>query len=162
MAKDYSAINDLYGVDPESRRPGRGGSVWLLIVIILGGLFFYESIRPARRLRDRPPSNFAQERAGMSSQQLREQERIARSYWELAVELVQEEYPFGATLPSSPPDDFIVQDESDAGARARYWNKLREIWDEPEIWVRRYAWDSGWVAELLSALRTIVKNNLHI
>ena len=162
MRKDYSAINDLYGVDPESGRSGHRGSAWLFIVIILASCFFYESIRPARRLRDSPPADFVEVKAGMSGNQLREQERIARSYWELAVELVQGEYPFGTTLPSSPPDDFRLQDDIDAGARVGYWNKLRELWDEQDVWVRGYEWDTDWLNDLVSSFRSVVKNYLHI
>lgn len=162
MTKDYSPINDLYGLDPERRPSASSGTSWLVVVVILVCFFSLESIRPARRLRDRPPADFVRASGDLSIQQVREQERVARSYWRLAVEWLQQKYPFGTTLPSSPLDHFTLADESDAGARLRYWNRLREVWNEPESWVKGYEWNTDWVTNLLSSLRTFATNHLSL
>jgi hypothetical protein len=162
VRRNYSPINDLYGVEPEGRRSGHGSTLWLLIVIILAGLFFYKSIHPVMRLRDDLPPDFVEAGANPSIAELREQERIARAYWELAVETVQEQYPFGTTLPASPPQEFTLQGESDSAARTRFWNKLRERWDQREIWVRRYGWDADWVKDAWSSLRGALNNYLQV
>ncbi len=161
MRKDYSPINDLYGVEPDGRRSRQQSHAWLYIAIILAGLFFYESIHPVMHLRDTPPSGFVEVAANPGAAELGEQERVGRDYWELAIDSLQENYPFGTTLPINPPRDFILLGESDSGARIRYWNKLRKLWDRPEIWVKGYEWDTNWVKDALSSLRAIANKYLH-
>ena len=114
------------------------------------------------RLRRNPPLGFVEARANQDATELIEQERIARSYWEMAVEFVQDNYPFGTDLPGTPPSDFRLQDEGYSSARILYWDKLRELWKQPETWGTSYEWNTEWVNQAINSLLRVAENYLHL
>lgn len=160
MSISYSPISDLYGLSPQTHQIRRQGGVRLFVVIVLAGLFFYQSIRPAMHLRDDPPSGFVAVNVNPTSPQFRQQESLGRSYWQIAVQQVQEEYPFGTKLPSRPPADFLLQSENSSAMRLHYWNKLREQWDQRDSWVSAYEWNTDWIPETLESWRSTVRDYL--
>lgn len=161
MRRDYSPINDLYGAEPEHAPSGHRRRGWLIVALGLASLFCYESIRPVNHLRLNPPPGFVEARSGLEATELRKRERMARSYWEMAVNSVQYSYPFGTALPRTPPPDFRLQDEGDPGTRILYWGKLCELWNQPATWATSYEWDTDWVKRALSSLMTVAKTYFH-
>ena len=161
MRVEYSPINDLYGVAPTRRQPRQGSNAWLIVLLVFAGLFFFESIRPVKRLRATPPSDFVHVRSDIGSTKANAQEEVAQSYWDVAVEFVQESYPFGSRLPSSPPSDFRLQESSQSDMRAAYWDKLREMWNRPEVWNTSFEWSTDWIQGEYNSLVAIANNYLH-
>ncbi|HUZ47008.1 MAG TPA: hypothetical protein VMW54_10265 [Terriglobia bacterium] len=145
MRIEYSPINDLYGVAPRRRQPRQRSNAWLIALLVFAGVFFFESIRPVKRLRATAPSDFVHTRPDLGSTKATAQEQVARSYWDVAVEFVQKSYPFGSSLPSTPPSDFRLEEASQSGVRTVYWEKLREMWNRPEVWNTSFEWRTDWV-----------------
>jgi hypothetical protein len=162
MSNSYSLINDLYGVEPARRRPERQGVLGLVIVMVLAGMFFYESVRPVMRLRSNPPSDFVKGTANRKATGTKDQEYIARSYWDLATDFASQKYSYGELLPSNPPEDFAVSSGEDYATRALYWQRLRGLWNQQDIWVRSYELDTDWINDALGSLSKVVKDYLNI
>lgn len=138
-------------------KPGLQVALWL-VAMAASPLFIYLSTRSVMRLRSDPPLEFFDERNLDASQRATE-DVLAQAYWESAVRYVQWKYAFGKNLPDQPPPEFKADEtglpaealKSDPAARARYWQKLRQVWTLPQAWEASYTWDPGWVRGLRSS-----------
>ncbi|PYV25724.1 MAG: hypothetical protein DMG27_08915 [Acidobacteria bacterium] len=89
------------------------------------------------------------------------EERLASAYWVSARNLVQWRYRFGDSLPSNPPPEFAIDQQTawqsdlqDTPAnRLRYWRKFRQIWLTPKAWRKSHQWDTSWVRGALVGVR---------
>jgi len=160
MSNSYSVINDLYGVEPARQEPRRQGVLGLVVVMFLGGMVLYESVHPVMRLRSEPPPTLLKSRKTLKAAATRGQVHISQSYWSAAAEYVAEKYPFGETLPTRPPEGFTMAMGSDFATSNLYWQKLRGLWDQPDMWVRSYQLDTGWVNTALESLGGMVRSYL--
>ncbi|HEX5411145.1 MAG TPA: hypothetical protein VFZ27_04720, partial [Terriglobia bacterium] len=131
MSSARSIIGELYGVET-ARRPARQGGLGLAIVMLLGGIFLYESIHPVMRLRSEPPS--FRETAATKDHQV----PVAGSYWNRAASFMSENYAYGELLPTKPPKDFTTAMGGDYITSSIYWQKVRSSWNQPENWVQSY------------------------
>jgi len=129
-----------------------------VIPLLAVGLIAYMSYRPKFRLRlDMPPA-FVDVSSSPPTQKQVPEEVLARAYWDCAVTEIQWKYS-RAYLPPSPPLEFNATSgesgaiASDPGARARYWQKLQEVWYLPSTWTKSYEWDLGWLRDPLVSLR---------
>ena len=155
-------LNSLYSLEAElfpEPRKRRNPGIWKwVILIVLGWLFVYRSTRPVVRLSAQPPPSFYDHNRSWDPQQEQHARSVAREYWRVAVRRIQREYSPNKPLPESPPAQFQIADtasalESDAvAARAHYWYRLREVWNEREAWVVSYGWNTAWVGNTLDAL----------
>ncbi|HET7212643.1 MAG TPA: hypothetical protein VFL79_03590 [Terriglobia bacterium] len=158
MSKTYSVINDLYGVGSASQKPERQGVWGLVVVILLGGLVLYQSIHPVIRLRSEPPSVVLKNRASRSATATHGQEYAANSYWGTATSYVTEKYPYGEALPSTPSEGFTLAMGGDYATSNVYWQRLRELWNEPDMWVKSFHVDTGWINNALGSVGKIVQD----
>jgi hypothetical protein len=159
MRRDYSVINDLYGVEA-AHPPANQAGLGLVIVMLLGGMFLYQSIHPVMRLRSEPPSAFLKGKAHTSPAMSADQDSVAQSYWNLAAGLASTKYSYGEFLPSSPPEDFTAAMGGNYAASSIYWQRLRGLWNQPEIWVQTYQLDTGWIYGAVDSASEVVKNYL--
>ena len=155
MSSYYSVINDLYGVET-AHRPARQGGLGLIILMLLGGMFLYESVHPVMRLRSEPPSAFLKGKTNAISTS--SQVHVARSNWNVAANFVSAKYSYGEFLPSRPPEDFTDAMGGDYATSSLYWQELRGLWSQPENWVQSYQLDTGWIYSAVGSLRKVVKN----
>jgi hypothetical protein len=110
------------------------------------------SRHPVVRLRVEPPAGFVDERPDWNAKRRAREEQLARAYWERAVQDLQTKYAFGTNLPEEPPAEFKVEEKGlpgknvkvDPGARARYWEKIRQVWARPEMWDKSSDWNTEW------------------
>jgi hypothetical protein len=160
MSSSYSVINELYGVEPARQEPRSHGVLGLVIVMFLGGMVLYESIHPVMRLRSEPPPTLLKSRKTLKAAATQIQDPIAQSYWSTAAEYVAEKYPFGETLPTRPPEGFTLAMGADYATSNLYWQRLRGLWDQPDMWVRSYQLDTGWVNTALESLGGTVRSYL--
>lgn len=151
MSSTFSVIGDLYGVE-SAHRPVRQGGLGLIAVILLGGIFLYESIHPVMRLRSEPPSSNA------TASRKDNQSAVARSYWNRAADFVSKNYSYGEFLPSRPPEDFTMAMGGDYITSSIYWQRVRSLWSQPENWVQSYQLDTGWIYSALGSVRQVAKN----
>ena len=154
MSRRYSPIKDLYGVSPPEETPRRRGRVWLLVLLVLAGLFVYQSIRPVTRLRPDPPLAFMGAKLNASGAEDHSQERMARACWDYAIQYLQDSYPFGDRLPESPSLGFVKAPE----IRIQCWPRLRQAWTRPESWVRSYQWNTNWLTNPHSSFQKNLRN----
>jgi hypothetical protein len=116
-----------------------------IVALLISGVYF--ALTPVIRLRPNPPAGFLEDSPTWSAQQRVRESQLARSYWQLALTQIEPQYGFGSTLPANAPDEFRVPENgpsgasADADARARYWEKLREVWAQPDSWERMSRWD---------------------
>jgi hypothetical protein len=108
MSSPYSVTNDLYGVETTHQHPQRQGALGLVVVLLLGGMFLYESVHPVLRLRSEPPPILLKKRTNRKARATQAQEHIARGNWSAAAEYVSEKYPYAKVLPNTPPEDFTL------------------------------------------------------
>ena len=141
---------------PKERRKGTLG-LWPIPPIFLGvllSLFVYRSTRPQMRLAADPPAKFLVGRPDWGAKRREAEQRIARAYWDCAVEVIQWRYSYGSILPPTPPAEF----RADVGtlpkaaaaapeSRDYYWQRLRAVW--PVAWKEVYGWETGWFFEPL-------------
>lgn len=105
----------------------------------------YTSFRSEFRLRARMPVGFF-DGSRVPADERKSEERIASAYWRCAVTQVQWKYGYAHRLPDEPPDEFAVTTEeagaaaNDSVRRIRYWQRLREIWNVPDMWKEQYEW----------------------
>jgi hypothetical protein len=86
------------------------------------------------------------------------EQKLAKAYWDCAVETIQWQYTYGSRLPQDPPQNFVP-----AGAdlttlapttRARYWRKLQEVWYMPTAWQKNYEWDTSWTTSWINQVKS--------
>ncbi len=154
--------------DRETLRPRRWGIVWSSVVLVLAlgalGGIAYESTRPTMRLVTDPPPEFIDTTASPNLKPVEEQ--LSRAYWNRAVEVIQKTYHSGTVLPEHPPADFTLEPRDTVGigtksieesSRGRYWQKLRQVWDHPQIWVQTYEWNTDWLFAPLKQLGILLR-----
>jgi len=130
---------------------GIGLLLGVMALVLLG---VYYSMSPVVRLRATPPTAFLDESPRWTLKQRAAQNQLARAYWDIAVREIGTKYSFGSQLPVDPPDNFKVEEKAgtgtaskvDAAARARYWEKLREVWPQPDSWERTSNWNLEWLS----------------
>jgi hypothetical protein len=118
----------------------------MAIVVIVLCIVAYASFRVEFRLREQMPVEFF-DASRVPAGKRASEERIARAYWKCAVTQVQWKYGYAHRLPDEPPDEFQVTTEEagaaaqDPAVRARYWQKLREVWVISSVWHEQYEWN---------------------
>lgn len=140
----------------------------LVMLIIVAGLFTYLSYRPVARLRSDPPRSFIDTQKGWDAKRQAAEGRVARAYWSVAIEKVQVQYPFGASLPDDPPPEFSIADrdppaggfDKSSATRARYWQKIRETWGLPQAWDKSYRWSLMWFTDGLVSFQQAIWRNI--
>jgi hypothetical protein len=140
--------------------PALRAAVWLIPVAPIL-LFAILSVRPVIHLRADPPAEFMAARPDLNAMQRATEERLARAYWSSAIKYVQSKYEFGTNLPNEPVPEFKLEatgprggkSKSDSDTRTRYWQRLRQVWIQPQAWQKSYVWDTGWIDATLTALQ---------
>ncbi len=148
---DYARLQDGPSQRVTGLRLGLKVALWLF-AIVSSPLFIYLSTRPVMRLRYEPPAEFFDER-NLDAPQRATEDVLAQAYWDSAVRSVQWKYAFGTNLPDEPPPEFRVDEKSlqsrdlkiEPGARARYWQRLRQVWGLPQAWDESFTWNMGWL-----------------
>ena len=145
-------------------------TLWLILIVplaILASLFVYRSLRPRLRLRDDPPSEFVAARPEWGNRRRQAEQVLARAYWDCAVNVIQWHYYHGSDLPPTAPEVFQIEvgalpDGVTAPKEARdfYWQRLRNVWLQPESWKEIYGWDDEWFFTLLRDLQSRVARHL--
>jgi hypothetical protein len=149
------------GKPKKHRGKVRGGVVALVIVL---GAFALLSYRPVIRLRPDPPARFLEMRQEWDAKRRAVEERAARAYWQQALQAVQVKYEHGTPLPAEPPAEFSLEKkdfpsgslEASPTTRARYWERLRAVWNSPQAWERSHEWSTAWVRESLVSFEQAV------
>lgn len=141
----------------EQPRPKPSGWWKWALVLILAGLFVYRSTRPVVRLSADPPPSFYDHNRNWGHQQT-QHERVARAYWNVAIQQIQNRYSPAWPLPADPPPQFRISAEAttlESGmmtARNYYWERLRNVWNERDAWVVSYGWNTSWAESALNSL----------
>lgn len=127
------------------------GLVIGIVSLLLVGAFIVMSFAPVMQLSSSPPPEFLNAKPSRTPKQHSAEEALARAYWDCARQLSRAMYVYGDRLPNDPPDAFSVSEklypsavESATAARARYWENLRKVWDNPAAWKRVYEWHTSW------------------
>ena len=116
------------------------------IVVVVLCVVAYASFRSEYRLRSNMPAEFF-DPSRISPAKRPAEERIAKAYWQSAVTQVQWKHSYAQRLPEDPPAEFFVTPEQGGSAardpqiRARYWQRLREVWGVSAIWEEQYTWN---------------------
>ena len=118
-------------------------SVGVIVLVLLPALLAIYSFSPSvAHLRQQPPPSFYHDDPNWSARQRSREERLAHGYWGIALRDIQARYAFGSVLPLDAPDYFKVEENAgpsttpivDSATRAKYWEKLREVWLRSESW----------------------------
>jgi hypothetical protein len=149
------------GKPKKHRSKTSGGMVALVIVL---GVFAFLSYRPVIRLRPEPPASFLEMRKEWDAKRRTVEERTARAYWQQVLQVIQVKYEYGTPLPTEPPPEFSLEKkdfpsgspEASPATRARYWVRLRAVWNSPQAWQKSHEWSTAWVGESLVSFEQIV------
>ncbi len=119
----------------------------LAVVAAVVGLLAYASFHPEFHLRPQMPVEFF-DASKVPQPQRAAEERIARAYWNCAVNDVQWKYGYARRLPDEPPPEFAgsaveLASATDSVTRARYWQRLRDVWGISSIWNEHYEFDAS-------------------
>jgi len=153
MDRRYSPITDLYGLSPRDEPPEKKGYGWLIVLLVLAGLFVYESISPVMQLRPNPPAVFVGARLNSDESAYHAQQRMARECWEYAIQQLQDVYPYGQPLPRSPTFGLVKA----PAIRIQCWPRLQHVWTMDESWMRSYEWSTGWLTDRQGALQETLR-----
>lgn len=126
----------------------RRGIDRILIVIVPIAIFVYFSTQPQLRLRRDMPKGFAAMRPSQGPGERAQEERLAQAYWTCALDFIQWEYTYAASLPEAPPDDFKAQLSKPSivsTSRQRYWRRLRRVWLLRSTWIESRQWSTDWL-----------------
>jgi hypothetical protein len=126
---------------------------WLLVTLILVGLFLFASYQPRLRLRPDMPAEFVDQSADASKNG--EERKIAQAYWDCLVDDVQWKYGFGHSLPVDPPAEFSLgvkdKNNEDSATRIRYWRRAEHLWYLRSSWKKEYEWSVDWTTDWLQS-----------
>ena len=137
----------------------------LVVLLVAVGLFAEASFSPIYRLRATMPPEFIDAPSSWPAEKRATEERIARAYWDCAVNEIQWRYGYGYRLPQDPPSDFIVtslnlgEASGDPVIRARYWLMLQRVWYVPDNWTKSYHWDARWLTDWADSVRRLTHSN---
>jgi hypothetical protein len=126
---------------------------WLLLMLIVAGLFLYASYQPRLRLRPDMPAEFVDQSADAFKNS--GEQKIAQAYWGCLVDDVQWRYGFGHSLPAEPPVEFNLGTQGkgsvseDSATRMRYWHRAQHLWYLNSSWKRQYEWSFDWSTDWL-------------
>ena len=135
-------------------------TVTLIFIATVLGLVVFASFQPTLRLKHEMPKMFMDDISSWSPQKRAQEEKMARAYWQCALNSVQWNYGYGHRLPDDPPPEFLVTAKevgtaaSDTGSRLRYWRNLERVWYHPNTWERTYGFDLNSVSASLQAAGT--------
>ena len=137
--------------------------IWILAIVIMATIaltfFAYFSTQSVMRLRADPPAEFVDPNSNPDHQDVEEQ--LARAYWNSTVRDVQRTYKFRTILPEQPPPEFQIQPQDTIDVRSkinldasrdRYWQRLRKVWDNPQVWEESFEWNPDWIVSPLKSL----------
>ncbi len=123
-----------------------------VVAVVAAGAFVYKSVAPVMVLRAEPPAEFLDVKSNWTAKQREAEGRLGRAYWETARTFSRTMHPYGDRLPDDPIGVFSVDAkdypslvEPAPAARARYWNNLHKVWNNPEAWETKYEWHTGWL-----------------
>ncbi|HEX5412621.1 MAG TPA: hypothetical protein VFZ27_12290 [Terriglobia bacterium] len=147
MDRRYSPISDMYGMAPDGPFRRRKTRTWIYVLLTIAGFFALQSIQPVMRLRPDPPQSLGG--ASLSPVDLAHasQPQIARACWDYAVASVQNVFPYGGDLPTSPPAPLVRRRGNASAVDLQCWPGLRRAWKQPQSWVRSYKWSTAWVTD---------------
>jgi hypothetical protein len=120
--------------------------IFIIAALVLAA-FFYASYSSEFRLQKEMPAQFF-DSSNVPPPKRASEEKIARAYWQCAVEQLQWKYGYASRLPDDPPPEFglSVSDvgplAKDEALRRRYWQKLHAIWNVSTVWKTEYVWSS--------------------
>jgi hypothetical protein len=119
----------------------------MAIVALVICVAAYASFRSEFRLRSAMPAEFF-DPSRVPAAKRAAAERIAEAYWKCAVTQIQWRYGYAHRLPDDPPEEFSVTTAeagsaaNDPALRARYWQKVREVWVISSVWQKQYLWNT--------------------
>jgi hypothetical protein len=145
MDRRYSPIEDLYGATPGNEPSKYWRHVLLFVLLASAVLFVYNSIQVVMRLRPDPPPAVVGARLNSDGAGYRSQEQMARACWDYAVEYLQTQYPFGQSLPKSPPPGHNNRTGNPSAISVQCWPRLRAVWTQQDSWVKSYEWTADWI-----------------
>lgn len=126
----------------------RGAQMLLILVALIPTvLFIYLAAKPVMRLKPNAPADFVEASPDLAAAHTETAQKLAQAYWDWAAVHLAPDYPFGSQLPDQPPALFDAEGPGfptgvDADvARARYWQKLRQLWANPQSWQKVEAWN---------------------
>ncbi len=135
-------------------------TVTLMFVAAVVGLVVYASFQPTLRLKQEMPRDFMDDIRSWPPQKRAQEEKLARAYWQCALNNVQWNFGYGHRLPDAPPAEFLVTAKdvgtaaSDTGSRIRYWHNLERVWYQSSSWEKTYGFDLNSVSVSLQAAGT--------
>ena len=157
MDKKYSAINDMYGVDPPEEPPKPRRRVWPYVLLGAAVFFVFESLRPVMHLRPDPPRALVGARYTSDKTEYEAQERTAKACWEYAIQFLQERYPFGEDLPQDPPIPLRSPTGKTSAISVLCWPRLRLVWSRKDSWVESYEWSTDWITNPESSFQQTLR-----
>jgi len=162
-AQTESAESEIESSVPKRSRRTLFATLGMLVALVAPVLtVVYMSTRPVMRLRTEPPTDFVETNPSWNAKRRSAEAEVARAYWSSALENVQQLYHFGMNLPDEPPASFNVSPDvamsgvgkaDAAAARTRYWQKLRNVWGQPEAWEEAYGWHTDWMTSVSMSLQ---------
>ena len=141
---------------------------WIMVPAAL--LFaFYPSKSIVTRLQPEPPAEFFYDQQRWSAKQQAAEENLARAYWASAVRSIQFQYASDKELPADPPPEFKIEQEgsegktlrSNSATRTRYWDKLRQVWEKPDIWDKAYVRNPSLFSDLWASMQQWIRKYTH-
>ncbi|MGH9377787.1 MAG: hypothetical protein ACRD1I_03205, partial [Terriglobia bacterium] len=119
----------------------------ILVALIPTILFVYLASRPVMRLKPNAPTEFAEAYPELTATHEDTAQKLGQAYWDWAAIHLAPDYPYGSQLPEQPPvlfeadgPSFPTGVQADV-ARTRYWQKLRELWTNPQSWEKVQVWN---------------------
>jgi len=131
----------------------------LLLLLAAATVFCLLSYQPKSRINAQMPPEFLDVSGIRNPRQRMAEERLAKMYWGCVVGNIQWEYTYGSRLPQDPPPEFAPAGADitavDTATRARYWQKLQEVWYLPTVWEKHYEWDTRWTTSWMDQVKSV-------
>lgn len=147
-----ASLERLKAIEPQAvAAPARASRpaqyLLVLVALIPTVLFLYLANRPIMRLAPNAPADFVAASPDLAGAHPDTAQKVAQAYWDWAAAHLTSDYPYGSRLPEQPPALFDAEGPGfptgvDADvARSRYWQKLRQLWTNPQSWQKVQVWN---------------------